>query len=214
MRTRLALILLLLCTPALAQLTWEKQTITVAGTPDTGHLDAVFKFKNSGNYPVRLLSVKPSCGCTTASVTKMDYAPGESGEIPARLKITWGKAQPSGITVTTDDPKQPKTILVLNPQIQDAAEIRPTFLFWKAGEEMVPKSISLTMPEAFPVRSVEVSSSDPAMNARVETLQPGREYRVVVTPKAGSKKLKAVLTITGKYEKGEPKAFTAHARVY
>lgn len=40
-----------------------------------------FKFKNTGNAPLILNGVKPSCGCTTPKWTKEPIAPGEEGTI-------------------------------------------------------------------------------------------------------------------------------------
>lgn len=41
-----------------------------------------FKFKNTGEAPLVISRVEPSCGCTTAKDWKTaPYAPGESGEI-------------------------------------------------------------------------------------------------------------------------------------
>jgi hypothetical protein len=40
-----------------------------------------FKFKNTGNAPLILNSVKPSCGCTSPKWTKEPVAPGEEGTI-------------------------------------------------------------------------------------------------------------------------------------
>lgn len=40
-----------------------------------------FKFKNTGQAPLQVISVKPSCGCTTPSYSKEPVAPGEEGFI-------------------------------------------------------------------------------------------------------------------------------------
>jgi hypothetical protein len=40
-----------------------------------------FHFKNSGDKPLVIESVKPTCGCTIANYPKEPIAPGEEGEI-------------------------------------------------------------------------------------------------------------------------------------
>lgn len=46
----------------------------------------VFKFKNTGNAPLIISQVKPSCGCTTLKDWPKDpIAPGESGQITAEF---------------------------------------------------------------------------------------------------------------------------------
>jgi hypothetical protein len=49
------------------------------GTPVT----AEFTFTNSGNAPIILSEVKPSCGCTAADYSKEPIAPGKTGYIKA-----------------------------------------------------------------------------------------------------------------------------------
>jgi hypothetical protein len=48
-----------------------------------GPVRHTFRFKNTNARPVRILSVKASCGCTTPAWTKEEVAPGEEGEIVA-----------------------------------------------------------------------------------------------------------------------------------
>ncbi|HWB27808.1 MAG TPA: DUF1573 domain-containing protein [Chitinophagaceae bacterium] len=43
----------------------------------------VFHFLNSGNKPLFIAHVQPSCGCTVADYTKSAVAPGQQGEIDA-----------------------------------------------------------------------------------------------------------------------------------
>jgi Protein of unknown function (DUF1573) len=44
-------------------------------------LEVTFAFKNTGDKPLVIYSVKPSCGCTAAEPPKEPIAPGETGEI-------------------------------------------------------------------------------------------------------------------------------------
>lgn len=44
-------------------------------------LSVSFRFKNSGNKPLVIQSVHPTCGCTVADYPKEPIAPGEEGEI-------------------------------------------------------------------------------------------------------------------------------------
>ena len=44
-----------------------------------------FTFTNNGDHPLKLESVKPSCGCTATSYTREEVAPGETGEIEAQF---------------------------------------------------------------------------------------------------------------------------------
>ncbi|MES1225713.1 MAG: DUF1573 domain-containing protein [Bacteroidota bacterium] len=44
-------------------------------------LEVLYRFKNTGNKPLIIESVRPSCGCTVADPPKEPVAPGAEGEI-------------------------------------------------------------------------------------------------------------------------------------
>lgn len=48
-------------------------------------LKTSFKVKNTGKIPLRLIQVKPSCGCTTPSYSKEPILPGQSGVIDVEI---------------------------------------------------------------------------------------------------------------------------------
>lgn len=70
---------------------------------DGGPVDHDFIFTNITNRPVRIVSVQPSCGCTTPEWTKEAVAPGSTGFIRASYNP---KGRPGyfnkTLTVTTD----------------------------------------------------------------------------------------------------------------
>jgi hypothetical protein len=54
------------------------------GTIDEGQkLDVSFRFKNTGDKPLIIRSVRPGCGCTAAEPPKEPIAPGAEGVINA-----------------------------------------------------------------------------------------------------------------------------------
>jgi Protein of unknown function (DUF1573) len=67
-----------------------------------------FKFKNTGNAPLTIISAKASCGCTAITPIVERIAPGESGAITATFNSK-GRAgmQSKSITVTTNDIENP-----------------------------------------------------------------------------------------------------------
>ena len=62
-----------------------------------------FKFINNGTKPVKILTVKASCGCTTPGWSREPIAPGEAGYIKAQYN-TQKRPGPfnKSLTVTTD----------------------------------------------------------------------------------------------------------------
>ena len=49
-------------------------------------IEAVFKLKNTGSYPLIIAEVKGSCSCTVADYPEDPIAPGETEEITATVR--------------------------------------------------------------------------------------------------------------------------------
>jgi hypothetical protein len=123
--------------------------------------------------------------------------------------------QTKTISVTTDDPHiSEPTILKLTATIPKLLEVTPAFLYWKPGEELTPKTISVKVGE-FPVTKLAVSSSDPAISAQVAPPPNENEknFQITVTPKEGNRPIGALLKIEPDYPKDAPKTFYANVRV-
>ena len=69
-----------------------------------GKVSHKFMFTNNGKNPLRILSVKPSCGCTTPDWTKDEIKPGNQGYIIAEYNP---KGRPGvfrkSLSIVTDD---------------------------------------------------------------------------------------------------------------
>lgn len=77
-----------------------------------------FTFTNTGNEPLVLSNVKPSCGCTTPSWTKEPVAPGDEGKIEVQFDSK-GKSGKQTKTVTITANTDPATtILTFTGEIQ------------------------------------------------------------------------------------------------
>jgi hypothetical protein len=50
---------------------------------DGEKLEVSFRFKNTGNKPLVITSVQPSCGCTIPEIPREPFAPGAEGFIKA-----------------------------------------------------------------------------------------------------------------------------------
>ena len=51
--------------------------------PEGQKLDVAFRFRNTGNMPLVIGRVQPSCGCTVAEQPREPIAPGAEGQIKA-----------------------------------------------------------------------------------------------------------------------------------
>src|SRR5215213_7730079 len=156
-------------TTAHAQLTWEQQEIQL--NPKAGDKEAVanFKYQNKTSKPIKITSVKSSCGCTVASLKKDVVEPGEKGEVTATFNIGGRTGmQQKNVTVETDDPAQPTLNLVLKANIAQPVEIQPTFVYWEKGEAPKAKTVKVKAAKDVNITKLDVTSSTPDFSATVE----------------------------------------------
>lgn len=106
---------------------------------EKGPADYKFIFTNTGNQPLLIKNVKPSCGCTTSDYTKQPIPPGAQGYVIARYdpKNRPGKFNKS-ITVTTNS-------------------VNSTTLLRISGE-VIPKP--KTIDDTYPVAMSKISLSN------------------------------------------------------
>src|SRR6266446_1724430 len=178
-------LLIFLATAARAELKWEQTQIDLH--PAIGDKQAVghFKYENVGNTPVHFKSVHASCGCTTAQTQKDQVAPGEKGEVTATFNIgDRTGTQVKTVTVDTDDPKTPQTVLKFTATIAQILDLEPTFVFWQAGEAAQPKTIIAKAAKGLTVRKVDVVSSSGDFTAKVDPGATAGEFKIEIQPKA------------------------------
>jgi hypothetical protein len=198
------------CLSARADLKWDQTAIelhpAVADKQAVGH----FKYENTGKTPVHFKSVHPSCGCTTAQTQKDIVQPGDKGEITATFNIgDRTGTQIKTVTVETDESPNQKTVLTLKAIIPQQLEISPTFVFWKQGDKPDPKQISVKVGKEFTVKHIQVKSSTPNFQTKVEDTGKG-EFKIDVTPQDTNKLVASMLTIQAD---DSQKTFYATARV-
>lgn len=206
--------LVTLSLPAAAALEWESREADLHPTLSDKEAVAHFKYKNTGDKPVKITAVKPSCGCTTAALPKEVVAPGESGEITATFHLgdRIGK-QTKTIHVMTDESAGANTLLTLKADIPKLLEVAPTFLYWSKAQPLTPRTIEAKVGGNFPVTKLEVTSTDPDVKAVAERLPNEKAFRITVTPKPGNRPINALLKIQPDFPKDGSKLFYANLRI-
>jgi hypothetical protein len=210
---RLLVLALALCAaPAFAELKWERTWQEFHRAPDDDHLETKFTFRNTGAAPVTIKSVKTSCGCTTAKLDKDTYAPGEKGEVVARF--SFGSrlgAHRKLITVRTEDGAEQELNLVV--VIHPGLTVSPALVFWRIGQPAEQRLVQLTAEPGMPVRVKSVTSSNPRVQATLQTTKPGEQYALSVKPTDTTQRETAELIVQTDYPPDAPRAFTIHARI-
>jgi hypothetical protein len=197
-----------------AQLKWEQTEVELRPTFSDATSVAHFKYENIGSTPVHFNAVRTSCGCTAAKPAKEDVAPGEKGEITATFHIGDRIGiQQKTVTVETNDPKNPTTVLKLKAIIPALLEVQPPYVYWDGVEPLKPKSITVHAPKGSPVTKVTVTSSDPAIEAKIVPGSSPKDWTISVEPKDRAQLRAATLTIRPDYPEKAPKLYYASARV-
>ncbi|HEY1583952.1 MAG TPA: DUF1573 domain-containing protein [Chthoniobacterales bacterium] len=196
-----------------AALEWEKTEADLHPTITDKTAVAHFKYKNTGDKPVHIVSVHPSCGCTTAALAKDVVAPNESGEITATFNIGGRSGvQKKTITVMTEGSEEP-TVLKLTATIPELLQIQPTFLYWAAKDVLNPKTITVDVGQGFPVDKLTITSTDKSIATEVKPVPEKKEFHIIVRPTESGRPINAALTIKPDFPKAPPKVYYANLRV-
>ena len=199
---------------ARAELTWNKPIQEFQRTPADGAVEARFTFRNAGQTPVTIKSLRPTCGCTTARLEKKTYAPGEQGEVIARFSLGGRKGmQRVFLKVFTDDNPIEPAVLDLRVYIHDPVTIVPALVYWRTGESPAAKTVQFNAEAAQPVHVKSVTSSNPRVTAALQIVKPGAQYIVSVTPADTTQKESAEISVQTDFPSDSPQTYTIHARI-
>jgi hypothetical protein len=126
-----------------------------------------FDFKNVGETLLKIIDVKPDCGCTIFTLDKKEYEPGESGV----LKIKFHAPAPAGLTtkriaVTSNDKAAPTVTLTLKATVVARVDYQPKTLnlLLKDEDKALPK-VTLTSIDGRPFSVTSVKSTANAISA-------------------------------------------------
>ena len=140
-------------------------------------------FTNIGDQSLELTAVH-ACGCITADFTK-HIEPGKTGTVPISFNSTgYSGLVPKTITVTCNDRANPQPMLQFKGIVWKPLDVIPQWAILNLTSDapLTPATVVLTnnMPE--PISLFEPQCNNPAFAVELKTNQPGREFRVVITP--------------------------------
>jgi hypothetical protein len=148
-----------------------------------------FKLKNVGKGRLVITNVKTSCGCTAAKPDKSNLGPGEETEIAVGFDTHFQKGhQVRTITVSTNDPNTPQTIMTIQGVVKQQVSATPSDVAFgkvKQGTEVTKEVIISDLTNRRdPFIVSDVTNSNPAI--KVEKLnrpdgKPGALLKVTLT---------------------------------
>lgn len=178
-------ILVLVALPALGNgvLEWESTLVKQVATPGQSFANIEFVGKNTGDEPVEISAVEPSCSCMTATPMKRVVAPGEQVSINIRFEFGGREGeQRKQVEVTTSGGK--RDVLELQVDIPHTYAITPKLLSWKLSEGRAPKSVRMINESKQAIVIASAQSSSPFFEVSLSEIRPGFEYEVRVVPAA------------------------------
>jgi hypothetical protein len=126
-----------------------------------------FGFKNVGEALLKIIDVKPDCGCTLFTLEKKEYEPGESGTLKIKYHAT---TQPGVVTrrvpVISNDKAKPEITLTLKATVVARVDYQPKTLnlLLKDEDKALPQ-VTLTSVDGKPFSVTSVKSTANAISA-------------------------------------------------
>ncbi len=142
-----------------------------------------FILRNEGDLSLEIGRIRPSCGCTVASVSQNTVPPGGQAEVTTRLSLRGRQgAQHKTISVESNDPKQPTLVLSLEGTAVEDIRIQPNQLFFGriTTDSAVTGSVVITIQNARSVNITKTSANTSNLTVSTESAPDGKSVRVLI----------------------------------
>jgi len=194
-------------------LDWENRELSVRVAPLQAEVAVEFSFLNSGDQPVAIAEIRTNCDCLAAESDRPRYAPGERGVIKARFTTgdRLGLYERS-ILVVTDEGGDPARLAV-KVDVPAPAEASPRTVDWRVNAAAEPRAIELAVAPELAIDFTSAVSTGAGFDVRLEPVEAGRRYRVVVMPKSTAERTSAAIRIRGTERAGREVTISAYAYV-
>jgi len=130
----------------------DEKTFNFGKILSSNSVEHVFKFKNSGDANLIITSASGSCHCTVPQLSKMEYAPGEAGEIKVIFDPKGKAAGPvqQRVTVISNDPTSPTSSLMIEADVQPIVTIEPKIIAFNQLAKGESRSVDLAVTGRIP----------------------------------------------------------------
>lgn len=147
-----------------------------------------FSFTNKGDKPASITKSDPGCSCLKVEISggKLKYAPGESGIVRTTFEMGnfSGTVDKMVALWIDDDPADnPSTRLTVRVHIPVLVGVEPKTLKWDLGAKADSQVIRIQMAEGKPIHVTGVTSSSESFACELKTVEEGKKYDLVVTPR-------------------------------
>jgi len=150
---------------------------------------SVIQFRNSGELPLKIKRVQTSCGCTAAELGKMEYQPGESGEIEVQFNTKgFSGVVRKYVTIYLEDGTPSSSRIVLQADIKTNIEIKPAYLDlqnldMKSEENDRSFLVTNNFSEPLVIKEILTNIENLEISFKQITLNPGASEEITITYK-------------------------------
>ena len=156
--------------------------------PDTFNT-CKFTFRNAGTTLLKVVRVQSTCGCSVPKLDKLEYKPGETGEVEVRFHSPGYKGNTTKhLYIVSNDPENPRAELELRAKIVVMVEVSPEKVELKYdadNADIVPLTVKSLDNEAFSITGV--ASPNNAITADFDPEKKATEF--VLYPKVNTELL-------------------------
>ena len=157
-------------------------------SPDT-YNNCSFKFRNAGTETLKIEKVQSTCGCSVPKLDKMEYKPGEEGEVEVRFHAPSRKGSVvKHLYIVSNDVNNPRAELELKANVVVMVEVSPekvTLAFDEDNAGIVPIKVKSIDNVLFTVTGFKASSQ--AITAEFNPKEKSTEH--VLNPKVDTELL-------------------------
>lgn len=148
-------------------------------------LQFTFKIYNTGDEPLAITEVVPSCGCTTTGDWTHTIKPGEFGTIPVKIDTAEfiGNVIKS-VTLKSNDPTAPETVLHMQASVWAPIKLSSSVVVFPGTanpDESATRSITIDNQTDDALTLSDLTSDNPHFKPELITLKPGKQFELKVT---------------------------------
>lgn len=143
-----------------------------------------YAFTNTGDQVLEITHVQPSCGCTTAGEWTRKVEPGQTGSIPVQFDSSHFNGPIfKTVSVSSNDKRQTTSILQLKGSIWKPVDLFPAYAVLSIPPDGASHSMTVRITNnlAEPLTLSAPVCTNESFKAELKTVQPGKEYQLVVT---------------------------------
>jgi hypothetical protein len=165
------------------KLVCDQATFNFGELDNSGAAEHTYVLRNEGDLTLEIKNVRPSCGCTVASISTKTVPPGGQTEVSARFSLQGRTGfQHKTIAVESNDPKQPSFTLVLEGTAISDLDVKPRQLSFGriTSDACVTGVVEISVQTTNAVRITKVTTASSNIAVKTETIEEGKRYRILI----------------------------------